>query len=98
MPSPGARRRPHERGEERIHFVGKIAAIVYDRFGDFEGFTLDTEDGARSFHPSNARSNHNMWPFAKPKPTPPGEVIRNVLGKEVDRVEGFWRLTNADLR
>jgi uncharacterized protein YjbI with pentapeptide repeats len=39
-----------------------------------------------------------MWPFAKPKPTPPGVIIRNVLGEEIDRVEGVRHLTNADLR
>ena len=36
--------------EERLSFVGKVVALVYDRFGDFDGFTLDTEDGDRSFH------------------------------------------------
>jgi hypothetical protein len=53
-----------ERGEERIHFFGKIAAIIYDRFGDFEGFTLDTEDGARSFHgrePAMERLVRQAW-------------------------------------
>ena len=39
-----------------------------------------------------------MWPFAKPKPTPPGVIIRNVLGEEIDRVEGVWRLAGQDLR
>jgi len=39
-----------------------------------------------------------MWPFAKPKPTPSGVTIRNRLGEEIDRVEGVWDLTNADLR
>ena len=39
-----------------------------------------------------------MWPFAKPKPTPPGVVIKNVLGEIIDHVPGVWDLTNADLR
>jgi len=39
-----------------------------------------------------------MWPFTKPKPTPPGVIIRNRLGEVIDRVEGVWDLTNADLR
>ena len=38
-----------------------------------------------------------MWPFAKSKATPPGVIIRNVLGEEIDRVEGVWHLTDADL-
>ena len=36
-------------GERRVEFEGKVAALVYDRFGDFEGFILDTEDGNRRF-------------------------------------------------
>jgi hypothetical protein len=39
----------HERREEHRRFEGKIAGLCYDRFGDFEGFWLDTEDGKRSF-------------------------------------------------
>ena len=35
--------------------------------------------------------------FKAPKPTPPGVIIRNRLGEEIDRVEGVWHLTNADL-
>ena len=29
--------------------TGKVDGLVYDRFGDFEGFILDTEDGERRF-------------------------------------------------
>jgi hypothetical protein len=54
LPSPsGDGRKPPEpkpEPEERLHFTGKIAGLVFDRFGDFEGFLLDTEDGERSFH------------------------------------------------
>jgi uncharacterized protein YjbI with pentapeptide repeats len=39
-----------------------------------------------------------MWPFAKPKPAPPGVTIRNVLGEVIDRVEGVWDLHGADLK
>lgn len=39
-----------------------------------------------------------MWPSSKPKATPPGVVIRNVLGEVIDHVAGVWDLTNADLR
>jgi hypothetical protein len=35
--------------EELIGFTGKVSGIVYDRFGDFAGFRLDTEDGERRF-------------------------------------------------
>jgi hypothetical protein len=45
---PGPHHPPHK-GEERIHFTGKIISLIYDRFGDFEGFQVDTEDGERSF-------------------------------------------------
>lgn len=55
LPSPsgeGRRKRPHHREpehEERKAFTGKIAGLIFDRFGDFEGFLLDTEDGERQF-------------------------------------------------
>jgi hypothetical protein len=42
-------RPPGGRGEERIAFTGKIAGLIFDHFGDFEGFLLDTEDGERKF-------------------------------------------------
>jgi hypothetical protein len=52
-PSPtgeGApKHRRHEECEERRAFTGKIAGLIFDRFGDFEGFLLDTEDGERRF-------------------------------------------------
>ena len=36
---------------ERHHLTGKIVGVIYDRFGDFEGFHLLTEDGhEHSFH------------------------------------------------
>jgi hypothetical protein len=44
----GDGRRKHP-PEERLHFTGKIAGLIFDRFGDFEGFLLDTEDGERRF-------------------------------------------------
>jgi uncharacterized protein YjbI with pentapeptide repeats len=38
-----------------------------------------------------------MWPFTKPKPAPPGVLIRNVVGEQIDFVAGVWDLTNAEL-
>ncbi|MFQ5435422.1 MAG: hypothetical protein ACE5FD_11155 [Anaerolineae bacterium] len=55
LPSPtgdGRRERPpHKPPEEekRMAFTGKISGLIFDRFGDFEGFLLDTEDGDRKF-------------------------------------------------
>jgi murein tripeptide amidase MpaA len=50
LPSPtGAGRRPPRPSEQRIAATGKIAGLVFDRFGDFDGFVLDTEDGERHF-------------------------------------------------
>lgn len=40
---------PKEHGEERAEYTGKISALIFDRYGDFEGFVLDTEDGERTF-------------------------------------------------
>jgi hypothetical protein len=49
----GRRKHPcheeHEYEERRLAFTGKIAGLIFDRFGDFEGFLLDTEDGEREF-------------------------------------------------
>src|SRR5205814_853436 len=36
-------------GAGRLLFTGKVSGLIYDRWGDFEGFTLDTEDGQRLF-------------------------------------------------
>jgi hypothetical protein len=42
--------RPEPCGPEaRIHCTGKVSSLIFDRFGDFEGFLLDTEDGERKF-------------------------------------------------
>jgi len=54
LPSPTGegrvKPRPPERpGEERVAYTGKIAGLIFDRFGDFEGFLLDTEDGERKY-------------------------------------------------
>jgi hypothetical protein len=51
LPSPTGDGIPKHRPrpEARIHFTGKVAGLIFDRFGDFDGFLLDTEDGERSF-------------------------------------------------
>jgi hypothetical protein len=33
-----------------MEHTGKISGLVYDRFGDFEGFVLQTEHGSHRFH------------------------------------------------
>jgi hypothetical protein len=37
------------RHEDRMHFTGKVLSLVFDRFGDFEGFVLETYEGHRRF-------------------------------------------------
>ena len=34
---------------KRLLFKGKVTALLYDRWGDFEGFILETEEGNRRF-------------------------------------------------
>jgi hypothetical protein len=46
--------------------------------------------------PEPAQEAEDVLPEAKA--TPPGVIIKNVLGEVIDRVEGVWHLTNADLR
>jgi hypothetical protein len=44
-------RPPHKppEGEKQNAYTGKISGLIFDRFGDFEGFLLDTEDGERKY-------------------------------------------------
>ena len=44
----GGRKGGPERAHEHEH-TGKVAALLYDRFGDFEGFILRTWDGERYY-------------------------------------------------
>ena len=52
-------------GEERRQtFTGKVVSMIYDRFGDFCGFVLDTEDGTRRFatrEPEIERVVNRAW-------------------------------------
>lgn len=41
--------RPGGHGRRR-DFAGKVSGILYDRFGDFEGFILDTREGDHRFY------------------------------------------------
>ena len=43
------RRREHRPDRGLVCATGKIAGLVYDRYGDFEGFILDTADGERTY-------------------------------------------------
>ncbi len=45
----------HEPGADGDGVRGKIAALAYDHFGDFEGFELETEFGHRRFFASHER-------------------------------------------
>ncbi len=45
-PHPGHHLPP---GEEREGHRGKIAGLLFDRFGDFEGLVLDTAEGERRY-------------------------------------------------
>jgi hypothetical protein len=42
---PPPHRPPHPGLEPIIEFTGKVVSLIYDRFGDFEGFKLLTEHG-----------------------------------------------------
>jgi hypothetical protein len=45
LPGPGHHPRPGHGADQRLRLTGKIDGLVYDRFGDFEGFILDADDG-----------------------------------------------------
>lgn len=51
-PSPigqGQPTQPLPPDESPKTFTGKVMSLIFDRFGDFEGFQLDTEEGNRRF-------------------------------------------------
>jgi hypothetical protein len=51
-PSLGGYRPSHDPCKDkelRREFTGKVISLTFDRFGDFDGFILDTEDGNRRF-------------------------------------------------
>jgi hypothetical protein len=51
LPSPWGAQPPPTRIGQRHEYTGKVRGVVYDRFGDFEGFLLLTEAGhERAFH------------------------------------------------
>jgi hypothetical protein len=47
-----------QEGERTESFVGKVSALEFDRFGDFRGFRLDTEDGERHFRATEPQIEH----------------------------------------
>jgi hypothetical protein len=48
-PSPDGDQGREHRRETRVGFVGRVSELIFDRYGEFEGFELDTEDGSRKF-------------------------------------------------
>jgi hypothetical protein len=48
VPPKGHGKCEHHAGNDCKH-IGKIAGLIFDRFGDFEGFFLETEDGEAKF-------------------------------------------------
>jgi hypothetical protein len=63
-PSGGNEPGPAPGGEHRHAFVGRVSELRYDRFGEFVGFLLDTEDGERRFtvhEPDLSRLIHDVW-------------------------------------
>jgi hypothetical protein len=58
-PSPKGRpkgRQPRPRPHEDLGYTGKVAGVSYDRFGDFEGFTLELESGHKRFFRARDRA------------------------------------------
>jgi hypothetical protein len=49
------RQRPGHRHED-LSYTGKITGISYDRFGDFEGFTMRLDDGRERFFKGHERA------------------------------------------
>jgi hypothetical protein len=45
----GDHRHDHDHWHDRERVHGKVEALAYDHFGDFEGFVLEMRDGRRRF-------------------------------------------------
>ena len=54
-PSSGSHGRDEHGGDSRVIVTGKISRLIFDHFGDFEGFTLVTKDGDRRFESRECR-------------------------------------------
>jgi hypothetical protein len=64
--SPGVGLPPGEHHGHHHHHrsgkTGKVESLVYDRFGEFDGFTLELEDGRRrDFHSRKAGIERLVW-------------------------------------
>lgn len=49
LASPTGDGRGHPKHGKRVSYTGKICGLIFDRFGDFEGFLLDTDSGEHKF-------------------------------------------------
>ena len=47
-PDHGPHHPPH--AEERTAHIGKISGLIFDRYGDFEGFILETDEEERPYY------------------------------------------------
>jgi hypothetical protein len=85
----GGRDHDHDHDREPVfeplegqHVTGKVGGVIYDRFGDFEGFILITERGhERAFHGREAEIEdlvHGAW------------LERAVITVVVDQRHGHW--------
>ena len=112
-----AARRPHGRGrrpdERRVAFEGKVRSLTYDRFGDFAGFVLDTEDGERRFASTERavervvlRAFAHRVPVARGRRTrrrapagvdPASRRLRHGLKTQTGRVPGWWARSVVDV-
>jgi hypothetical protein len=57
VPPKGGTGSPGE-DERHVSFTGKVIELLFDRYGDFTGFRLDTEDGVRAFHAREHQIEH----------------------------------------
>lgn len=59
---PRPKHRPHPGGpgkhRDEARFTGKIESLIFDHYGDFIGFVLETECGDRTFHSREAEIEH----------------------------------------
>ena len=82
----GGRPRPGPApSEKRIGYEGKVCGLVFDRFGDFEGFWLDTEDGQRCFR-SREREIEDLVRAAWSRRIPILVIVEKEEGEEPQKI------------
>jgi hypothetical protein len=74
--------RPEVRRHEDLSYTGKVSGVIYDRFGDFDGFTIRLESGHERFFRGREHAIEELIRTAW--------LQHNVVSVYVDRDANDW--------